>query len=131
MKTKLFALIFLIFLSMAFAEDFYRVTDVRGKATYDNSGNWELIYSGQKVSSGTMIRVGINSSVTITDKDGITHVIKQLSKGSIKALIAPETSFSRAEKITVEDVAGTTTTKKGVSTAAVRGDPADEDEWEE
>ena len=69
MKTKLFALIFMIFLSMAFAEDFYRVTDVRGKATYDNSGNWELIYSGQKVSSGTMIRVGINSSVTITDKD--------------------------------------------------------------
>ena len=104
MKTKLFALIFMIFSSLAFAEDFYRVTDVRGKATYDNSGNWELIYSGQKVSSGTMIRVGINSSVTITDKDGITHVIKQLSKGSIKVLIAPETSFSRAEKITVEDV---------------------------
>ena len=68
---------------------------------------------------------------SITDKDGITHVIKQLSKGSIKVLIAPETNFSRAEKITVEDVAGTTTTKKGVSTAAVRGDPADEDEWEE
>ena len=66
MKTKLFALIFMIFSSLAFAEEFYRVTDVRGKATYDNSGNWELIYSGQKVSSGTMIRVGINSSVTIT-----------------------------------------------------------------
>lgn len=131
MKTKLLALIVMIFSSLAFAEDFYRVTEVRGKATYDNSGNWELIYSGQKVSSETIIRVGVNSSVTITDKDGTAHVIKQFSKGSIKALIAPKTSFSRTEKITVEDVAGTTTTKKGVSTAAVRGDPADEDEWEE